>query len=43
MRGRKPERLELEMKELEAILEDAKPALSAEAYEKLKAAIETLG
>ncbi|MCP4659768.1 MAG: transposase, partial [bacterium] len=43
MSGGKPERIELEMKELEAILEAAKPALSAEAYEKLKAAIETLG
>lgn len=43
MSGGKPERIELEMKELEAILEAAKPALSAEAYEKLKAALETLG
>jgi transposase len=42
MRTEPPDRIELEWSELESIIECAKSALSAVAYEKLKAAIQTL-
>jgi len=39
----KPERLEMDIEELEAIVARAEKALNPEDYRRLKAAIETLG
>ena len=46
MRPPQPEgapRLDVSIEELEALLEQARPALSEDGYEKLRAAIRTLG